>query len=507
MTRMRDVELDESVPAEVSPTPAPHRRHWWVVGVAGALVVGALTVQLVSAARERGAVARLAEVSGVLAPVDGSLPVAWASDSIDDTVWNVIRVGGAIVGPTVDDDGSQHLVAHDLSTGAVRWTTRLYGPDEARALAEAQRASSPAQCVPTTDTPDASLVACLVSDGFVAYGYEGSSTVPATETFVRVVDVADGHTVAEWPATGGSLSVLDGVAVVGSYDADDAVTFDGLDLMTGAPRWVVHLPEPDRVAGSGPADGPPSTYRVGDYVSYDALDGEIVMLDATGARAFAELPPPQVNRGEGAAFVDEPRSGRILYTVGQYSSSFTTTVVGGKGSEFSFAGRPAVPVVDDGSVPGLLLSTGTDLRSEGGDGSIVLHGRDIESGADLWEIHLDVSENDGVVVARGRVFVSTFTGVVALDGRTGAVLWSVDEPLGETFNGVMTDGRHLIVPVGTSDRASSTGVVALDPASGEQVWRTPVPASVDQVVAFGSVLLGLDVTRESGTVLHVVRLN
>ena len=166
-----------------------------------------------------------------------------------------------------------------------------------------------------------------------------------------------------------------------------------------------------------------------------------------------------------------------------------------------------LPVVDDGSVPGLLLSTGTDLRSEGGDGSIVLHGRDIETGDDLWEVRLDVPENDGVVVARGRVFLSTFTGVVALDGRTGDVLWSVDEPVGEWFNGVMTDGRHLLVPVGTSDRASSTGIIAFDPASGQEVWRAPVPASVDQVVAFGRVLLGLDVTRESGTVVHVVRLN
>src|SRR4051794_17676621 len=133
---MRHVELDEESvddDAAVPPPPARARRRWWVAAVAGSVVLGVLAFQAVADARDRAAVARLADVPGVLAPIDESMPVLWRSDSLGDVVWSPTATHGAIIGPVVHDDGSQHVVAHDLATGEELWSTELYGPDPVRA--------------------------------------------------------------------------------------------------------------------------------------------------------------------------------------------------------------------------------------------------------------------------------------------------------------------------------------------------------------------------------------
>src|SRR4051794_39558428 len=198
---MQHVELDEeSVDAVAVPAPrARGRARWWMAAVACSAVLGVLAFQAVADARDRAAVARLADVPGVLAPIDESMPVLWRSDSLGDVVWSPTATHGAIVGPVVHDDGSQHLVAHDLATGEELWSTELYGPDPARADALAVEGASPPTCFPTDDSPDPSAVACLATDGFVRYGSADVAQVPASATFVRVVDTADGRIVGQWP--------------------------------------------------------------------------------------------------------------------------------------------------------------------------------------------------------------------------------------------------------------------------------------------------------------------
>src|SRR4051794_30173974 len=56
----------------------PRRRRWWLVpGAAAAVVLALVAYQIITDARERSLLAGLADVPGVLAPIDPDLPVRW----------------------------------------------------------------------------------------------------------------------------------------------------------------------------------------------------------------------------------------------------------------------------------------------------------------------------------------------------------------------------------------------------------------------------------------------
>src|SRR4051812_46351266 len=86
---LREVELVEDDDLAPAPDGRPARlrvpRRWLVAGAAVAVVAAGLN-QWVSTSREDAAVARLAGVPGVLAPVDGTLTVGRhvSDDEIED---------------------------------------------------------------------------------------------------------------------------------------------------------------------------------------------------------------------------------------------------------------------------------------------------------------------------------------------------------------------------------------------------------------------------------------
>ena len=94
--------------------------------------------------------------------------------------------------------------------------------------------------------------------------------------------------------------------------------------------------------------------------------------------------------------------------------------------------------------------------------------------------------NRGVAYANGRVFVAAMDGrLIALDARTGKVLWSVETvppPMHNRSTGApRTFNDKVIIGNGGADFGARGFVTAYDQATGKQVWRFyTVPGSPEE---------------------------
>lgn len=112
---------------------------------------------------------------------------------------------------------------------------------------------------------------------------------------------------------------------------------------------------------------------------------------------------------------------------------------------------------------------------------------DAESGKPLWDYDPKINRakgadaccdvvNRGVAYAKGKVFVGTLDGrLVALDARTGKIVWSVqttDQSLPYTITGAprIADGKVIIGNGGAEYRVRGY-VTAYDIDTGKQAWR------------------------------------
>jgi quinohemoprotein ethanol dehydrogenase len=137
-------------------------------------------------------------------------------------------------------------------------------------------------------------------------------------------------------------------------------------------------------------------------------------------------------------------------------------------------GQEATPVVVDGV---LYVSTAWSL----------VKAYDIRSGALLWEYDPAVAKskaadaccdvvNRGVAAWNGKVFVGALDGrLIALDGRTGVVAWSVqttDTSMPYTITGAprVVKGKVIIGNGGAEYRGRGY-VTAYDAETGQQAWR------------------------------------
>lgn len=137
-------------------------------------------------------------------------------------------------------------------------------------------------------------------------------------------------------------------------------------------------------------------------------------------------------------------------------------------------GQEATPLVVDGA---LYVSTAWSL----------VHAYDVRTGAALWTYDPLVDRakgrdaccdvvNRGVAAWDGRIFVGTLDGrIVALDSKTGAVLWeqmTVDQELPYTITGAprVVKGK-VIVGNGGAEYGVRGYVTAYDAYTGEQAWR------------------------------------
>ncbi|WP_028050424.1 PQQ-binding-like beta-propeller repeat protein [Cellulomonas sp. URHD0024] len=462
-SHLQTVELLDA-PAVVPVDEAPRLRlSWWGFGVVALVAVAALVgTQAVLDARERAAVARFAAVPGVVEPVGPDVRVRWRPPV---ALANVVRKGivadGAFVGLSVADDGSQSVVALEERTGDMRWATSIFGPNPARAASLDRRVNP---CEPA----GAHQVACLVNDGFRHFDEAlRPAVVPPRTTRVVVLDTRDGRTAADRPAPGvTSMAVVPGLAVL---SAPGSVTAQ--DLLTGVERWRYRPMRAGVDLSEAAFLSAVQVFGAGDLVGVSNPGWSVALLDAAGH--VVRTPRPAV---EGYRY-DEV-SGVLALLRTTKGGEVRSTILRAGRRDVDVPGTYLDVTVDDGSVPELVLTSDTSVRAW-----------DARTGVHRW-ISDEVASGSALVV-RGRIYFPTMAGIVALDGRTGALLWRSAVTAGHVPGALATDGHGVLVadePVAGPDRSV---LLALGLDDGLPVWSEPLPDGIHSTAGAGRVLLGL----------------
>jgi len=456
----------------VPPPPRLRRRRSLVVGAAvlAVAVGGAAAGQAVVDARERARIARVAAQPGAVDVLTGPATVLWEMppEGMDGTP--VRSADGLLVGVEPAADRPVTAVARDPRTGDVVWQVELLDPP-VRTVPDDTAHVYPSSGWCTTSGDPAALV-CLVSDGLTVVSDDGElRDLPRTATRLVVLDARDGSVTADLTDAVGhplpsSFAVVGDLVVTCAAEGDDAhvraVTPEG-DL-----AWQVTVPG----ATSG-AYVVPLTDLVAVVTPTRAL-----LLDAAG-EPVRDVP---LEEGRWSARRDALY---VLPSIESYERGRTgapgaatrrTTVVRADG-DVELTGDVAYVPVDDGSVPGLVLTTvGNELRAWDGDGD------------ELWSVDL-VSPPGEVLVLDGRVHLHTRPTLLTLDARSGAELWRSDELRGG--GGLVTDGVHLLGVAASAARGAATELVALAPADGSTVWRSPAPDDTVHVRAYEGLLVAV----------------
>lgn len=470
-SQMRQVEIVDLVEAAPEPERTPHRARRWLVAAA-VVAVGAVLLggQSVLDARERAEIAALANIPGVVLPVDEHLTVVRRVSS-DDGSW-LFGWGSSVIDAP---DGSQSYAWSDPSTGAKRWTASLLGPTPARASDDGTQGQviGYSMCQPNGkrlgDVSDATRVACLVTDGAFVVDDTGIATRrAATTTRLVVLDVADGSVVSDWPVDPAeSLTLAPGLIVTAAL-TDGGAVVRAYNAGTGARRWTYELPQ-NPVNVSSDAWQGVSVSLVGRWIALQSPENRVAILSADG-RLVRDLVPPT---GGYYGWAVDQSTGRLMFSTDGGPTATVTLMAedADPTKDRELSGALVSIGVDDGSLPGLALTVDTQL-----------HAWDAATGAARWSTSgskpLFV---DQAMVMRGRVFVTAGNTVSAFDGRTGKVLWTVETKPGLYVTGFFTDGRNILVPLNGSDDGTQAVLAAYDASSGRLAFEASYPDGVDQV--------------------------
>ncbi|QHT57626.1 PQQ-binding-like beta-propeller repeat protein [Cellulomonas sp. H30R-01] len=457
---VEDDDHDVAAPTPGAPTAEVVRARRWrrpatVVGAVVAVVVLALVaVQSVVDARARGVDARIAALPGALADVGDTLEPLW---SPDDAWWPTATSGGAAFGMTIARDGTAALVARDVETGEERWSTAV-SPEVAGAQ------PTDARCAPPEGegAPEPTTMVCFVTDALDSTGSIDPDAAPRPGTWSRVtvVDLRDGTVVAAHDLDEPALhaAVLREVVALLRVDAAGHVEVTAVDPVSGDEAWRYR--HPTVLPGARDDRWSYVTESAGHVVVQTPL--QVLVLDPTG-RLREDLRGAETWAGP---FLQAPRDGRTL-------------VVRAGRPDLEVLGDFAVRQLDDGSLPGL------ELSSSGGH----VYGWDAETGGQRWEVVLDTGPIWSALVVDGRVHLATRTGVAALSGRTGEVLWTYELAPGSTPSQVLTDGPHVLVEQVDPRGVDGSVLVVLDRRTGVHVRDLSMPTGVQGVVPFGHRLL------------------
>ncbi|WP_421740196.1 PQQ-binding-like beta-propeller repeat protein [Cellulomonas sp.] len=472
---VQEVELhDSAVPDDELPTdPRGSRGRVWLVGVVAVVALALGVTQWVMTARENAAVARLAQVPGVIGHVDESLDVVRVL-----TPQDTVALAGEAYG-VLDRgaDGAQSYQWFEPADDGQGWTTPLL--DAPAGLETPSQVYFDSTCA--TDeasgagTGDADHVVCLVTDGGRVVSSTGQSgdALPTTTTDIVVLDTADGSVLARWPLRDGyGVVALPGPVAVVDAQSDDGQVVTAYDPLSGRALWTHEARSTTRQMSE--------MFRLGDLVALTDAGGELTLLSSDGAVVRSGIAVPG-DPSQGRGWNTDSRRGTVTLFAQASDGTSQSVVVSGADptTDLEVDGMPLEVGVDDGSVPGLLLTT---------DSSV--HAYDATTGAARWTT--DVRSMTNALVVRGRVYVTTDREVVAIDGRSGRELWRSDELVGLALSNLLTDGEHILAP---AERTGTTGVPALiayDPASGAEVFRAPYPEGVIEVGALGRTLVGRD---------------
>lgn len=474
---MAEVELDEH--DDDAPVDEPVRRRrsrrWVLVPVL--VVVALVGTQVGVELRDRAAVAALAQVPGVVRPVDEDVRILWTRDAGGSDLWPGRPGDGVLVGLHRTSDGSQELVAVDELTGERRWTTPLADAH----VDHADEGFSPVGgCVP--EPVDAGRVVCLVTDAYLALRETENVVVPSEAGRVVVADLADGSVVAEHDAPGAvAFTALPGAVAVAVPGAAGALVVTTTDLGTGEERWRTVVPPTDDPPddGGGFVDRSTTLLRTEDGLAVVTAGRRITPLD--GADGSMR---PGIDASDG--FVQDERLGVVAAFAPDGEGRDSTTLLG-RGPALVVPGRLARIAVDDGSLSDLVLAVGSRIRAF-----------DRSTGRELWDVGHGLSGSALVVL--GRVYLSTPDGVVAVDGRTGTELWRAPVLPGRTMGDLVTDGHHVLSAQQRPDEPGTVTALNDWPGVGELVayrfddggeeWRVDLPGTLLGVASVGRTLFG-----------------
>jgi len=485
---MRAVDVDDRQDEDAQAEPRAHRaRRWLVVGTVVALVGAALVVgQSVVDSRERAALAAFDALPGVLDPVDEQLHVVRRVAQEDlRMLWT--PSGGVVTA----DDGSQAYTWTDPDSGRDLWTASLLGPTPALAGGEEDGGYDDTTCLPDIgpmeDRANATRVVCLVTDGGMRPPETKSE---ATTSKVMVLDVTDGSVLADWapPAAGSFALVPDGIVIASLTDRAVNVTI--YDLLTGDKGWTL-------IRGRDVAEG--ESDRPWDFVGVTAV-GDRLLLQGTDSRETLLSLDGQLLRDVSTDDVPDFQGWNIDWTSSRVSFASTdadgletTTIVSPDGvpaHDLVLAGAAVDVGIDDGSLPGLVLTMQGHLLAW-----------DDETGEQRWKADDVMVSATDVIVRRARLYVLSGDDVVALDGRTGERLWSIEKEGSLTNADVLTDGRHLLVPHDAMDGRGTPALVAYDLVTGHEAFRVPYPAGSMQVMVQDRGFLAYDAAADEYLVL------
>nr|WP_240949262.1 PQQ-binding-like beta-propeller repeat protein [Cellulosimicrobium aquatile] len=470
---------------------------------------------VVDAASSRGSLETLRRSVGGVEPVESTPRELWSTDA--QTSGALAALPGLLV--VVRDD---EAVAHDLDSGAVRWTVPL--PRTSRCGGELELAL-------TSPVPDETLV-CVTDDvpsplasrtlltTTTGEAVDGTAPFPAPQVTVldadgtattRPLDASRGWsapgpdgTVARFrrvgdtpaapvptdPSTGLPTDLSGGRAAV--------VTLE--DARTGAVRWEQELPF---VAEEGGCD----QYSVAEDATYADLDGGTVVRSAglvavRGCGVDARFTPEgtRVDDPEKPAdVVAQLPGGALLRAVGRGwaapDGTGAAAVLEPDGAlRWEPTGEVIVPTATDGTAGDLVLTRQvTDL---------VAHDA---TGRPRWENAEVNSPEIAYVVADGVAVVLQGMGsvLVGVDVETGRTLWTrtidelVDDGAGPAVGPGMlhvgqafTDGARALLAVSAweDEEHSTTRLVALDLRDGEIGWRSDAASSTRYAAVQGRLL-------------------
>lgn len=461
-----DVELDEGPRDRVANGPRDprraRRRSFWIVAavlvVAAAVGVTSAVMTAEDQRRERDRRDALADVPGLLPPLDGPLTEAW---TVPDA--RLAAVGRDVV--VLDAPRGVRLTGVDLRTGGQAWTRRVADDEVCTTLGAESTLVRPG----TGSGPD-ELLACHRFFATV----EGSRVAVGDPASVAVLDVATGTQVATVPTPADVLgAVLAGDdVVVASLDEAGAVVVARWAL-PGSPDgsarqiWSRRLPEPlERMDRGG------WVFRV---------EADLVRVGTVGSAPLDLVtgePRPGAAR-DGVLYTMQaplPGGARVEWDVdGAARVTGESRLVPAEGGDVvELDGVPWRADVSDDSVPGvLLLRRGSSLfdtlyDTASGTGGVVAV--DTASGVDLWSGGrmagmVALVQLDGILVTAGA------GKVVAVDVRDGDVVWQdTAGGVGTRPNG-LTDGAVVVLSQGAG---AEVALVARDLRTGVERWQVPL---------------------------------
>ncbi|WP_421734196.1 PQQ-binding-like beta-propeller repeat protein [Cellulomonas sp.] len=463
--RMQLVEVEDAPtatpPSRVQDNPVPPvpvlddrastrraLRRWWPVAVV--VVLGVVVAGVVTSARDRAFVARIAAVPGLVHPLDSAPGPRWETSG-STLPGTVLAADGALVVLTAGVD-AWTVTAHDPASGAVRWATEV--APSSRAGFESTAATCPA-----LREDVGGLVLCLVQQPRVLYSDDSSIQEPPRIAVVPLSST-DGARLGSWDVRGAIVGIdrVDDDLVVGTLDADAHLVVQRRDGRTGDVIWSMVTPN-------------------------------VMEQAATVISASMRVLPPLVVLEGGSTIVLDVGDGRTIMTSARFSG-LQVAALGDRFATWAPVGGGRVRSVD-GTASYALKGLPVDLSADDGsraDSLVVDEGPeiaalDVTTGDERWRTRTTL---DPRLLVADRLVVSGASTYGVLDAADGRVLWDVDTGVVLPWN-PLSDGTLVLGPGTSPNGAPELWGRGLD--DGVRYWSVPLPEGVRRVDAIGGTLV------------------